>query len=298
MLKKNKNRFICLFFLNHLLHFNLFATECIIFSYDRPLQLYALLESIDRYIQNTGPVNIIYRTSSESYAQAYLDVFKKFETKLELHSYLQNSSSDFKSITLEAIAKVSSEYMYFAVDDMIVKDTVDLNMCIDALKKYDAYGFFLRLGTNCTHNNYPYLKPCKQPTFKHHKGICSWTFSQGQGDWRYCNTVDMTIYATSDIKNDLENLSFHNPNSLEGAWFQKSFKRLKRKGLCFENSCTINIPLNRVQNTHQNFNLEIPPVELLNIFNQGQKINIDQFYQINNISPHESHQVKFIDRNK
>ncbi len=274
-----------------------FAAEGIIFSYDRPLQLYALLESIDTLVTNHQDIHVIYRTSSNAYKQAYDDVFKEFSTKLKLHAYLEGSHLDFKSATLNVLTNIESDYVYFAVDDMIVKDYVDLDFCIEALKEHDAYGFYLRMGTNCTHCNYPHLKPCSRPPFSCQLNqVCSWTFSEGQGDWHYPNTVDMTIYARKDLLADLSILNFNNPNSLESAWVWTSGKRLAQKGLCYKESRVINIPLNRVQNTYNNFSMGVTTAELLTAYNEGKKINIDDLFQIPNNSPHQSFNINLIER--
>ena len=41
--------------------------DIIIFSYDRPLQLYAFLESIDQYCVGVGKCFVLYRASDKDY---------------------------------------------------------------------------------------------------------------------------------------------------------------------------------------------------------------------------------------
>ncbi len=52
--------------------------DLLIFSYNRPLQLYSLLESTEKYISNLNCIHVLYRASDEKYASYYDDVKKKF----------------------------------------------------------------------------------------------------------------------------------------------------------------------------------------------------------------------------
>src|SRR5271154_2417996 len=54
------------------------AADLIIFSYDRPLQLYAFLESVQRYVTGIGQTSIIYRTSGQDFDAGYQIVQSTF----------------------------------------------------------------------------------------------------------------------------------------------------------------------------------------------------------------------------
>ena len=53
-------------------------TDLIVYSYDRPMQLYALLESIEKYITGLSDIFVILRTSSSDFEHAYGIVEKTF----------------------------------------------------------------------------------------------------------------------------------------------------------------------------------------------------------------------------
>ena len=93
----------------------------------------------------------------------------------------------------KAAFKSPSPYIIFAVDDMIVKNPVDLEECAELLEKTGAYGYYLRLGS---HVDYSYMGRAPQkipPSWEIKKGIFAWQFKQGEHDWKYPCSVDMSL---------------------------------------------------------------------------------------------------------
>mgnify|MGYP006298258053 CR=1 FL=1 len=150
-------------------------TDLIIFSYNRPLQLYALLESVEKNVVGLSHSFVIYR-ADEPYKDAYNQVKKKFAS-VEFLAQGSQPKTDFKPLTLRALEASSSNYVVFAVDDIVVKASIDLNECVRLLEQSRAYGFYLRLGLNLT-QCYPYnnraqaLPPLKK--IDEQKKIYSW----------------------------------------------------------------------------------------------------------------------------
>ena len=110
------------------------------------MQLYALCESIEKYFTGLGAIHVICR-SDQNFKDGYKIVESKF-SNFAFHYQGKNPQLDFKSILFDSLKKCDSNYTMFAVDDIIVKDYVDLSKCADAIEKYNAYAFFLRLGKN------------------------------------------------------------------------------------------------------------------------------------------------------
>src|SRR6266849_6026071 len=104
------------------------SADLIIFSFDRPLQLYALLESLQLYATDIRSTTIIYRTSNDRYNNAFKEVAQQFP---HIQLFHQQNISDFKTLTVRAIEESTSDYVIFAVDDNIVKDTFSDDECID-----------------------------------------------------------------------------------------------------------------------------------------------------------------------
>jgi len=286
--------FLAIVFTN-LLSTPLKQADLIIFSYNRPLQLYALLESIEIYITGINHTFIICRAGDSNFQKAYQEVQKKFPSVSFLFQST-HANRDFKPLTMKAIQQFPSQYIIFAVDDIIVKDSVDMDECIRALEQTEAYGFFLRIGEN-TYAKYGTIQPDFLPEFTGvTKDILMWQFDKTTSYWRYSNTVDMTLYRKNHVIQHFSQMHFQTPNRLESSWCGRTPQ--KKLGLCFRQSKIINIPLNRIQNDfttnpHMNF---ASPEELLIKFNQGKKIDINPLFRMNNSAPYLHYTPTFIER--
>lgn len=272
--------------------------DLIIFSYDRPLQLYALLESTEKYVSGLGSTVVIYRSSNNDFHLAYNEVHEIFPWAQFCEQGV-NPKLDFKPLTMRALSSTPSSYVIFAVDDIIVKDYVDLSQCAKAVETTGAYGFYLRLGlhlTNC------YSCSAKQPLPVLEcvgSDTLAWTLGYAAYDWGYPNTVDMTIYRKSDVYKDFSALSFTNPNTLEGSWAMFGGRVAQLKGLCFFDTKIVNLPLNLVQNEYHNRNMNsLTPQELLEFFNKGLKMDIQPLFKIKNPGAHMEYVPTFIPRKK
>jgi hypothetical protein len=272
------------------------CTDLVIFSYNRPMQLYALLESIEKNLTGISSTSIIYRTGSERYERAYQELIQRFSQACFIHQG-NDPEQDFKQLTLAAIENGPSDYILFAVDDIIVKNAVHLANCIRALECTHAYGFYLRLGTHLT---CCYALACLQslPALSLvDSTIFSWVLKTGFHDWGYPHTVDMALYRKQGVLEDLRCLNFNNPNRLEEKWAGRLAQITGRLGLCFADSIVVNIPLNLVQNVWYNRNMHSWSVEqLLDMFEFGLKIDINPLQGIKNLSCHIDYEPQFIRR--
>lgn len=273
------------------------SVDVVVFSYNRPMQLYALLESMHKYMSGIGEIHIIYRSDSRPYTRAYEKVFQEFSQVIP-HKQGNRPQHDFKDLTVSSVCSSPADYIIFAVDDIIVKDTVDLNQCAELLNKYDAYGFYLRLGKNLTYNYTTDQQQAVPQGADVEPGLFRWRFKDGCCNWAYPNTVDMTLYRKSDIKMIFEKMPYANPNELEGRWAGYGTAHdMQKSGLCFDVSKIVNIPLNRVQNVWSNRHMNsLQPWELLRLFNQGLKIDIAPLHRIVNKSAHMEYELALVGR--
>lgn len=281
------------------------GADLIVFSYDRPLQLYAFLESTYKYINELNSVTVIYRTSTDQFENAYQQIISTFR---QVNFVRQSvNPNNFRLLTLEAIGK-SKQYLLFAVDDIIVKDYIDLSECINYLEKSGAYGFYLKMGTNLAecYSHRPTAQQLalgiktdyKQPVPRHINitdNICAWNFEDGAHDWNYPHTVDMTLYRTADIYASLSTIEFSSPFSLEAYWAQQ--EPLNKTGLFYTLSKIVNLPLNRVQAEYNNNHMGLYTTEeLLDKFISGLKIDIRPLYKVYNNDVHWEYYPSFIQR--
>lgn len=268
--------------------------DLIVFSFDRPMQLYAFLESLKEHVSPLGRITVIVRVSNRQFSRAYWQVFSEFP-QVKFMWQTTGTANNFRKLVQIALNESQSKYIMFGVDDLIVKDTVDIRRCIKALEKYNAYGFYLRMGVHLT---YCYPMSCEQkvPPYNYlEDDICAWTFAEGEYDWHYPNMLDMTLYRKIDVKQVLNKLRYNCPNSLEGAW--GSCADFTKRGLFFDKSKVVNVPINRVQKFSNLLHMNLySPEELLKKFVAGLKIDISPLKQIVNKSGHMEWQPVFIER--
>lgn len=285
--------------------------DLVIFSYDRPMQLYSFLESIKINVKNLASISVIYRVSNAEYEIGY-EILKKTFNDVKYFKQENESTKDFKQLLLKTAFEQTvyedsnQDYFMFGVDDIIVTDEVDVSQCIDLLEKEKAYGFFLRLGKNIVHC-YTINKSCEVPAglvqVSKEKDVSdnvfTWTFNKADGDWSQPASTDMTIYRKSDFKDWFYAFNFTNPNNFEGYWIGASDKT--KSGLCYETSKIVNIPINIVQDLkwHRSMNFLLPE-DLLEIFLDGYKIDIqdvkESIQKKRNKAPHMEYILNFIPR--
>jgi len=271
--------------------------DMIVFSYNRPLQLFALLESTERYVENVGTIFVLYRSDNERFTAAYRQVQKVFPSVQFIKQDEACNGADFQPLLKEVIAQTPHPYLMFAVDDIIVTDAINCKVCVDALQKTHAHGFFLRLGTQLTHsfmqNNAAQPLP---PLLQLEPDLYAWHFRDGKGDWAYPNSVDMVIYPKEWVEQFVANESFHNPTTLESLWFDPQYVDFNKMGLCYAQSKLVNIPLNVVQSLVKNPHMNISPEYLLDIFEKGAKINIQPLAGKPHPSVHTPYQLQMVNR--
>jgi len=271
------------------------TADLLIYSYNRPLQLYALLESLELLVTGIDTIHIIYKTTSERFDNAYDKVHQNFRTVQFIKQ--NNDINDFKVLTLRSLSSFKSDYVLFAVDDDIITDHIDISECIDTLEKTQAYAFFFRLGKNIN-SSYPFNNAYSPAPPLAHIGnnIFKFQFNAGTYDWNYPNNVDLTLYRKSDL-DILYKINYSNPNQLEAAWAGKRTNIKNPSGLCFVHSKMINIPINKVQNVFNNRFMNAASIQyLLERFDQGFKIDISKVFKFNNNAAHTEYMPEFIAR--
>lgn len=206
-----------------------------------------------------------------------------------------NPRLDFKPLLLQCFFGSPVEYILFAVDDDIVKDYVDIHECIQAMEVSDAYGFYLRLGTNITRQYGQNIELRVPPHVEIRKDIFKFQFKDGIGDWCYPHNVDMTIFKKSKIEHFFSNAYYSSPNTLESQW--SGVVDLNGYGLFFTHSKKFTIPLNIVQQdwfiSHED---SYTAAELLLKWEEGLVFDINQFFKVNNDCAFMGYEPVFVSR--
>jgi glycosyltransferase involved in cell wall biosynthesis len=271
--------------------------DIVIFSFDRPMQLFACLESIQKYIKNLDHISVIYRITSDQYEHSYT-LLKAAFPQVEFLQQRVEPINDFKALVQKACFDPNhlSKHILFSTDDIIVKDEVDIARCIESLDKTKAFGFYLRLGLNINNCYALSSKGSVQKYFELNSSLVAWQFKYGEGDWNYPNTVDMTLYRKKDIQEALAKMEYSNPNELEGNWAAK-YADFDGVGLCYSVSKIVNLPINLVNSVVQNrHGSQWTKEKLEDLFEKGYKIDILPFHQIVNNAPHAEYDLNFVKR--
>ena len=270
------------------------SVDLVIFSYNRPMQLYALLESCEKHVFGIEKIHVICRMD-DAFISSYNEVWRRFPQAI-VHLQGKRPHEDFKSLLLTSVFQPhSAEYVMFAVDDIIVKGRVNLEQCVSMLEQSDAFGFYLRLGKNITYN---YNLDCPTPNppgDEIDSQFFLWKFRDGTGSWRMITSVDMTIFRKRDLVWPLEQIDYMHPTSLETKWIVL-FKPLSYRGICYLESKVVNIPLNLVHPSTARHMSGYSAEELLRVFQQGYKIDIRDYEGLQHNSAHTDYKPRFTAR--
>jgi hypothetical protein len=264
-------------------------TELIIFSFNRPMQLYGLLESIKLHVKGLDEISILFRASDPKYRLGYRKISHHFPN-LKWVCQGNNPKTDFKPLLNHIFDNSKADFILFAVDDMIVSDYIDLKICEKTLSENnEIYGFYLRLGENIHPMNSKLRKTIQNDIF-------TWMFDPLVDYWGYPHTLDMTLFRKDQIVDLVSGLNFTSPNTLEAA--MAALFPVVPYGSCFQHSKVLNIPVNLVQQDWgTQYSNQFSAREMLNMFLKGNKIDISLFYKIDNKSPHEYKNINIIKMN-
>jgi len=272
------------------------GVDLIIFSYRRPLQLDALLRSINQQMKGLNTVSVIFKVSEPEYQDAYQTLQDTFVDV----NFVQEDGTEksFKSLLCQLVENSKSEYVMLGVDDLLVKDTVDLRDCTALLALTNAYGFYLRLGDHVDYcysvDRFQGIPPLTHP----HAGVCQWQFNTGLFDWHYPHTTDMTIFRKKDLLLYVQHLSYQSPNSFEANWAMHAVPAERPTGICFDKAAVVSLPMNKAGNEElaNRITNNYSTAQLLDIFNRGLTIDLKPLEKIVNRSAHMDYNPTFIKR--
>jgi len=178
----------------------------IIFSFDQPASLRALLESIQKKAKSIFKINVLYKTSSETIEIEYL----KLTTEFIGINYV--SQKDFKKQTIELLDSSLEHVCFFSDGDIIYGNIQDdLLECFD---NQNIFCFSLRLGKNI---EYCYRLSCNNvfiPSGENEKHVW-WNWVKHYSDFGFPLSLNGHIFRTKEIKKLVKNTNFNDVNSLE-----------------------------------------------------------------------------------
>lgn len=268
------------------------GVACVVFSKDRALQLYTLLDTYYLNVKNSAPVVVIYSASSDEHAQAYSEL-KSFYKLLNVDIEFVPEVKSFRHTLLEVLANIRVLSIFFLVDDIVFIRPLDLAIVaeIDPQQAILSLRHSPQLRRSYTAN------ANQQPPIFQSSVISpdllefEW-FEKGH-EWSDPWSVDGQVLSTAEVRVLTRISNFRAPNSYEAEL--KSFNDIVkgRKGICFKESKILNLPINRVQKEAENFSGDVSPDFLLMQWNKGLMIDTSVFDQHIPLSPHEEHEIIF-----
>jgi len=260
----------------------------LVFSKDRAMQLYAMLETYFKFVENPAPLIIIYHASNELHEKSYKEVGELFP-KIKL----VNEQFDFRKTLITELEGIKTANLFFLTDDNIFIRKINFKYA----SSLDTSQFTLSL-RHSPRLKYNYTTGAKQkpPEFinlQNQLELVKFNWFEQKYHWSDPWSVDGHVYSTSEILVLSQISDFKAPNTYESELKTFGHLMIKRPGLCYDKSIILNLPINRVQEEFLNKSGNISVQFLLDKWNKGYKINTSIYENSVPESTHEEHSVSF-----
>ena len=264
----------------------------VVLSKDRALQLYTLLHTYFKFVENPAPLFVIYNVSSEEHATAYKEVEAAFFENSARIDFVREEKS-FRESLQSVLEKVSTNKIFFLVDDIVFIRHIDLNIT----SKIDPNRAIFSL-RHSPHLRRSYTANVKQtpPNFSPSKissDLLEFNWFEQGNEWSDPWSLDGQILSTAEILVLTRLTDFKAPNTYEAAL--KTFNDITkgRVGICYTESKILNLPINRVQNEVHNLSGSVSPAFLLEQWNKGMMLDTHMLDTHIPLAPHEEHVIAF-----
>jgi len=272
------------------------GVSCIVFSRDRAIQLFSLLESYAKYVKNPCPITVIYSCSSKEHEGAYADLIA-LKNSFTFDITFVKEFASFRDTLLATLEKVLSKNIFFLVDDIIFIQEFDLAIA----EKVDTKKNILSLRLS-PHLSKSYTKNQRQspPVFKAYdkSELLEFSWFEKGCEWSTPWSLDGHIFSTSIVRVICKISSYSAPNTLENAFGLFNGLCKGHKGICFKNTIILNLPINRVQDEYNNISGNVSSNYLLKKWQEGLKFDFKKLHRHRPQSPHEEHSLPLIKRNE
>jgi hypothetical protein len=256
----------------------------LVFSFDRPLQLHALIKSLVLNQHVTRYVLVVYRSSSPTIALSYQHVFNSFRDQIHL-TLIQEDNRGLKPALLNALNRIECSHYLLYVDDQVVFKPLNKSEAHAALTRADVFTY--RLGLN-TRYCYTLNKAQAIPAHQTQGDLIFWAIGQGENDFRYPFSFDGTFIPSLYLKLCCRFLSYKGPNSLEGAMNYSLWLALilrLRMAAPSHQKC-VNFVLGRVQDEVANRSLDYDINTLHQLYLDGFELRASPELAETVVSPH------------
>lgn len=277
--------------------------QIIIFSYNRAMQLDALLTSIASFWKYPKiKIHVLYNASDDFFHRGYERLKEVYgtvtftqENTLSFSSYsldemtnyfnlkllylcphLRRRKSDFRKQLIRILRDSDGCLTMFLTDDSVfirpvILSQEDMDWIIE---QPNLRQFSFRHGIELLGERK--IKPTSEG--------CEWKFSNFDCNdhWGYRFSLDAHVYCREALLTLLKKASFSNPNTLESSGLLHSqHKSMFIQGRCLQHIMVLSFPINIVQETFQNEALCVNPSQLNDLFLEGYKL---EYPKMNSIS--------------
>ncbi|MFQ6609676.1 MAG: hypothetical protein ACE5D7_02630, partial [Fidelibacterota bacterium] len=219
----------------------------LIFSYNRAMQLDAVLRSLLRHCQDVSHagVHVLYK-ADDRHMGSYQQLRRDYSQYSWIHFIKENT---FHQDLIQCMD--DSENILFLVDDNLFTRDFKLHHYVEALQSRErVIGVSLRLGRNTTYC-YPLDQKQSIPIFTPliQGDLFFYSWSGCDHDYGYPLEVSSSIYRVTDIQTILGQNPVQNPNHFETLLSEHANQIKDRypELICPRQSITFCIPVNKVQ---------------------------------------------------
>lgn len=264
---------------------------CLVFSKDRPLQLFTLLHTYFENVKNPAPLTVIYDTSNQDYENAYLEIAEYFLDKSVRVAFVKEVGS-FRETLNQELDKIEVHALFFLVDDILFIRPVDLSVVNELDPQTAVLSLRHSPQLRWSYTSKATLVPPRFSNSPVSPELLSFKWFEREYEWSDPWSVDGQVLSTAEVRVLTRISDFKAPNSYEVAL--KAFNDIaaNRIGVCFRESKILNLPINRVQNEIPNLSGSISCAYLLEQWNLGMMIDTQMFADYSPISPHEEHVIE------
>jgi hypothetical protein len=267
----------------------------IIWSKDRPAQLYLLLESIKKNLLTANIfIHCITKSTSSEFAHGYEICRHNFKNVCFFEE------KDFYNDSISCIENMTDKVVFLTDDTVFYSSTTlkELLQIYTFLNSKEENIFSFRLGQNTfvqDHIN-GYVQDFLVPDSKD-GDIIRWCPSKYPGymNYGYPFAIDAHIYNLEYILPLVKSFRWKNTNELEGG-LQKYNYQVKDLG-CFTNSRAVNIPYNNLSGlTMVNPNNSCTTMGANQNFLLNKKIDLETIENTKVIGCHQDIELKWVER--
>jgi hypothetical protein len=205
------------------------TTDVIVFSDHSPDLLARHIASLKRYGAGINTIHVVFASYDDATTQMYTTLKRLHPDVVWYHVF---HHSRFRQQLGLAYRAVTTAYLLFALDTLLVVDGMNISKNIQALEKTKAYGFYYN-HSRATSKQYPRL-----PLLSLEGGMVAWHFACAQDKWSCANSIEMGLYRnTNQLRNYIDCSYDQNPRGFEAIWANEG--NLDRVGLCYDDTKVI-----------------------------------------------------------